>query len=151
MMGACPPSTPKRGSRFVSPMPVRLATEALLRVSDQAGRVVRSEALRADSLSHRAIAIRWVASAVVCYLGIGLPTGGRSQPMTADIPHRVVPSPAPSELQQLAEWFHQDWKLVFPDFYAGLDLYLDNLPAERRAILGRELCQFVEQNRGASA
>jgi hypothetical protein len=44
--------TLKRGSRFVSPMPVRLDTEALLRVSDQGGRVVRSEALSAGTDLH---------------------------------------------------------------------------------------------------
>ena len=70
--------------------------------------------------------------------------------MIEEIPHRVVPSPAQSELQQLAQWFHQDWKLVFPDFYAGLNLYLDNLPSARRVVLGRELCQFVEQNKSTS-
>lgn len=64
--------------------------------------------------------------------------------------YRVVPSTTRSELQQLALWFHQDWKLLFPDFYAGLHLYLENLPAERRVVLGRELREFVEQNRGAS-
>lgn len=65
--------------------------------------------------------------------------------------YRVVPSPARSELQQLALWFHQDWKLLFPDFHAGLTMYLENLPAPRRVVLGRELREFVEQNRDASA
>jgi len=71
--------------------------------------------------------------------------------MTKETPYRVVPSPARSELQQLALWFHQDWKLLFPDFYAGLHLYLDHLPAQRRVVLGRELCQFVEHNEGTSS
>ena len=44
--------TIKRGSRFVSPMPVRLDAEALLRVSDQAGRIVRSEVLSAGTNLH---------------------------------------------------------------------------------------------------
>jgi hypothetical protein len=42
-------TTIKRGSRWVSPMPVRLNTQALLRVSDQSGRVVRSEVLPAGT------------------------------------------------------------------------------------------------------
>ena len=67
------------------------------------------------------------------------------------MPYRVVPSPRQSELQQLASWFHQDWNLVFPDFYTGLRMYLDNLPAGRRAALGSELRRFMEQNQGASA
>jgi hypothetical protein len=56
--------------------------------------------------------------------------------VTQKSPYRVVPSPRQSELQQLASWFHQDWKLFFPDFYTGLRIYLDNLPAGRRAALG---------------
>jgi hypothetical protein len=39
----------KRGSRWVSPMPVRLTTDAVLRVSDQAGRSVRTEPLPAGT------------------------------------------------------------------------------------------------------
>jgi len=49
--------TIKRGSGFVSPMPVRLTTEALLRVSDQAGRVVRSEALAPGTHLHERLAV----------------------------------------------------------------------------------------------
>ena len=41
--------TIKWGSRFGSPMPVRLDTEGLLRVSDQAGRIVRRESLPAET------------------------------------------------------------------------------------------------------
>jgi hypothetical protein len=41
--------TLQRGSRFVSPIPVRLDVEALLRVSDAAGRVLRSESLPAGT------------------------------------------------------------------------------------------------------
>ena len=54
-------------------------------------------------------------------------------------------------MQQLASWFHQDWKLVFPDFYTGLRIYLDNLLAGRRGALGIELRRFVEKNQGSSA
>jgi hypothetical protein len=36
-------TTIQRGSRFVSPRPVRLAVDAGLRVSDPAGRIVRTE------------------------------------------------------------------------------------------------------------
>jgi CdiI immunity protein len=71
--------------------------------------------------------------------------------MTNKISHQAMPSPGRSELQQLASWFHQDWKMVFPDFYKGLNLYLDNLPQERRVALGRELRQFLEQNNGRSS
>ena len=41
--------TIRRGSPALSPMPVRLEAEALLRVSDQAGRIVRSERLPAGT------------------------------------------------------------------------------------------------------
>jgi hypothetical protein len=41
--------TRRRGSPALSPMPVRLTTDALLRVSDQAGRIVRSEPLPAGT------------------------------------------------------------------------------------------------------
>lgn len=54
------PTRIKRGSRLVSPMPVRLATEALLRVSDQAGRVVRGEALPAGTDLHERLAVAHV-------------------------------------------------------------------------------------------
>src|SRR5882762_9594421 len=41
--------TIRRGSPALSPMPVRLEAEAMLRVSDQAGRIVRSERLPAGT------------------------------------------------------------------------------------------------------
>src|SRR5882757_7893941 len=47
----------RRGSRFVSPMPVRLGVEARLRVSDQAGRIVRTEALPAGTDLHERLAL----------------------------------------------------------------------------------------------
>jgi len=42
----------RRGSRFVSPMPMRLGVDAVLRVSDQAGRLVRQEPLPAGTDLH---------------------------------------------------------------------------------------------------
>jgi hypothetical protein len=39
------PGKIRRGSRSISPMPVCLEVDALLRVSDQGGRIIRTEAL----------------------------------------------------------------------------------------------------------
>jgi hypothetical protein len=41
------PERLRRGSAAILPVPVRMAVDALLRVSDQAGRIIRHEALHA--------------------------------------------------------------------------------------------------------
>jgi hypothetical protein len=65
--------------------------------------------------------------------------------------YKVVPSPERSELHKFASWFHQDWKLVFPDFRAGVEIYLKNLPMDGRRILADELRKFIEHNSTASS
>jgi hypothetical protein len=58
--------------------------------------------------------------------------------------------PEPSELQEFASWFHQDWKLLFPEFYAGVRPYLRNMPLERKCVLASELRDFIEKNSAVS-
>jgi hypothetical protein len=63
---------------------------------------------------------------------------------------KVVQSKDLSELQQFASWFHQDWKLLFPDFYTGTEMYLKGLSSDRQATLKRELHDFLDKNKNAS-
>jgi hypothetical protein len=63
--------------------------------------------------------------------------------------HVIVPSPQRTELQQFAQWFHQDWNLVFPEFYSGAAMYFKQLPPERRMELQRQLRAFLDANAGA--
>jgi hypothetical protein len=60
--------------------------------------------------------------------------------------HTIVPSPERTELQQFAQWFHQDWHLVFREFYSGAALCLKQLPRDRRITLQRELRAFLDAN-----
>jgi len=60
----------RRGSRLVSPMPVRLETQALLRVSDSAGRLVRSEVLPAGAGLHERLAGLTIVSANCAHVGV---------------------------------------------------------------------------------
>jgi hypothetical protein len=90
-----------------------------------------------------------VVSIALCFIML-LPALARSD-VAKDTEYRPVAAAAKSELEQFASWFHQDWKLIFPDFYSGLKLYLDNLTPGRRQVLGDELQQFLRENSGASA
>lgn len=65
--------------------------------------------------------------------------------------YRIVPSEPKSELQKFAFWFHQDWKLIFPDFHTGAEMYLSSLSPERKEVLRQALAQFIERNRDADA
>ena len=50
-------------------------------------------------------------------------------------------------------WFHQDWKLVFPDFFAGTTLYLRNLSGDeqtRRRDLALQLRVFLQAHATAA-
>lgn len=67
----------------------------------------------------------------------------------AKIPHNVVKtSEVRSELSRFAVWFHQDWKLLFPDFFSGYQMYVANLSQDRQAALRAELENFLNQNAG---
>ena len=55
-----------------------------------------------------------------------------------------------SELEKFAKWFHQDWKLVYSDFYVGARMYFSSLSLERKHELRRELREFVEAHRDKS-
>lgn len=56
---------------------------------------------------------------------------------------KAVPSPAKSELQKFASWFHQDWQLFYESFDEGAGMYLQDLPEDRKHILKAELTQFL--------
>lgn len=59
---------------------------------------------------------------------------------------KIVPSRPKSKLEEFAFSFHQDWALVFPDFWSRAELYLQDLWPQRRRILKRELLAFVAEH-----
>lgn len=63
----------------------------------------------------------------------------------------IKPASPKTELEQFASWFHQDWKLVFSDFYDGARMYASSLSIARKAALLRELSEFVETHHNASS
>jgi len=64
--------------------------------------------------------------------------------MMEEVPFRTIPTPEQSELGAFASWFHQDWRLVYPDFLTGAKMYVEALPGERRKGLSAELRAFIE-------
>ena len=57
----------------------------------------------------------------------------------------VTPTTHPSQLQQFARYFHQDWNLLFSDFRSGVLRYLPRLTSGERAILKAELVELLSQ------
>jgi hypothetical protein len=55
-----------------------------------------------------------------------------------------------SELEQFAAWFHQDWDVMYPDFYEGARAYLADLSPARRGELREELEEFLGRHRHAT-
>ena len=70
--------------------------------------------------------------------------------MKKDEQYRIVPSESKTELQKFAFWFHQDWELIFSDFYEGAKMYLESLSPSRRSELKSELEQFLDLNANSS-
>ena len=62
----------------------------------------------------------------------------------------IKPARPKTELEKFASWFHQDWKLVYKDFYEGARMYASSLSTERKTALRRELSEFVETHRNTS-
>jgi len=56
--------------------------------------------------------------------------------------HKVVPS-KPTELEAFASFFHQDWRLMYPNFHAGAKLYIGSLSNESKRKLRAELLNFI--------
>ncbi len=50
-----------------------------------------------------------------------------------------------SPLQRFAGWFHQDWALLFPDFFEGTRMYVSQLSPMERSQLRAELMMFLER------
>lgn len=65
--------------------------------------------------------------------------------------YNIVASIEKSELQKFASWFHQDWKIVFPDFIYGAKMYFSNLPSDRAEILSQEIIKFLNKHKKASS
>lgn len=65
--------------------------------------------------------------------------------------YEVVSVRTPSGVRALASWFHQDWKLVYPDAPTAARVYIQGLSSSERALLRRELKAFLEANSGKSA
>ena len=49
------------------------------------------------------------------------------------------PLPGQSELQNFAQWFHQDSDLLFASVHAGARIYIASLPPDRKSVLRAEL------------
>jgi len=64
--------------------------------------------------------------------------------------YKVVKSEKKSELQKFAMYFHQDWKLVFPDFYTGAEMYLSSIKTEQKVLLKNQLSDFISLHRNSS-
>ncbi len=71
--------------------------------------------------------------------------------MHKDDSHFIVTSKPLSELQKFASWFHQDWDLIFPDFYQGAKIYFSNISSERIKVLKQELKEFLDKYRGSKS
>ncbi|MDB5973666.1 MAG: hypothetical protein JWR07_426 [Nevskia sp.] len=71
--------------------------------------------------------------------------------MSLESEYKVVPKQPRSELQEFARWFHQDWQLMYRDFYLGANEYLYGLPGARRKILKAEFGKFLKDNEGATS
>jgi len=54
-------------------------------------------------------------------------------------------------LEGLASWFHQDWKLIYPDIPTAARDYLQGRSATERESLRRELKMFLEAKTGRSS
>ena len=54
-------------------------------------------------------------------------------------------------LEGLASWFHQDWKLIYPDVPTAARAYIQTLPGSERTLLRQELESFLEANSGRTA
>lgn len=55
-----------------------------------------------------------------------------------------------SELEQFAMWFHQDWGVLYSTFEQAASAYLQQLSADRKAALRRQLAAFLDQHAGAT-
>ena len=55
-----------------------------------------------------------------------------------------------SELQQFAQWFGQDWKYLYANFYSGTELYLKSLSTSRRSALKEQLSGFLQKEANSS-
>ena len=61
--------------------------------------------------------------------------------------YQIAPGPRRSELEMFASFFFQDWYLIFPDFYTGVDMYISAISRKQRQILSKQLEQFVEDHK----
>lgn len=73
---------------------------------------------------------------------------GAEAKMSQDRSAKAVPKAEKSELQKFASWFHQDWDLIYPNFYEGAQMYLTSLSSRRRVKLSNELQDFLRQYGG---
>lgn len=64
--------------------------------------------------------------------------------------YKIVDTGPKSEIEKFASWFHQDWRLVFPDFYTGAKIYFEEVPLseDARYVLKQELYRFLDQTEG---
>jgi hypothetical protein len=60
--------------------------------------------------------------------------------------YHIIPGKHQTELEKFASWFHQDWKLIYPHFYEGAKIYINDLSAERKGVLRQELLNFISTN-----
>ena len=90
---------------------------------------------------------------ILCTLACGaccLQGPVRTAEMPEPLTHKIVPTPERTELQEFAQWFHQDWRLMFPNFYMGAAMYIKQLTPERRLQLQQQLRAFLDANAGAT-
>lgn len=64
--------------------------------------------------------------------------------------YEVISVRTPSGVRALASWFHQDWRLVYPDVPTAAGAYIGGLSDSERALLRRELAAFLDANSGKS-
>jgi hypothetical protein len=64
---------------------------------------------------------------------------------------KIIATQHPSELQQFAQWFHQDFSLMATDMPSGARLYLEAMPSERQEVLAKELAAFLDEHRSPKA
>lgn len=66
-----------------------------------------------------------------------------SDAMPPEEPYSIIPSPAKSEIEKFAMFFHQDWKLIYSDFHEGARMCIATLSADTKVVLKKELTEFL--------
>ena len=63
---------------------------------------------------------------------------------------KAVSVPRLPPLERFATWFHQDFKLAFPDVQSGGIVMIEQLSSAEKKLLSSELAAFLANHEGSS-